>query len=318
MIKACQNANNDLIKAGQGSDISFLSGLFIDNLRSYRDNPGFARCPRGTLHLRMQSKFIKSNGGKIDMRKIIILAAMLVLLALFPASSAFAGSFSGHAVFYVGQYSYTIAEKTYYMPATTINKGGRVFVPVRYLAVALDIPENKIIWNPFTRTVIMKGNGIDVVMTEGGKTIYVGGKAKKIDVAPFIYKDRVYLPARYLAEAFGLQVVWDDRLQAVIVGTPGLLPQKPAGLELRNIVETLRQYLSEQKGLPIYAIVLRSAEAVNWPDTSLGCPEPGKMYAQVITPGYRIVLSSGKTDFAFHTDKNGHFVLAKNQSGRAI
>ena len=31
------------------------------------------------------------------------------------------------------------------------------------------------------------------------------------------------------------------------------------------------------------------AEAVEWPDGSLGCPELGVMYIQVITPGYQVV-----------------------------
>ncbi|MBP6962780.1 MAG: hypothetical protein KBC96_00065 [Armatimonadetes bacterium] len=31
---------------------------------------------------------------------------------------------------------------------------------------------------------------------------------------------------------------------------------------------------------------------ITWPDASLGIPEPGKMYAQVLTPGYRIILEA--------------------------
>jgi hypothetical protein len=34
-------------------------------------------------------------------------------------------------------------------------------------------------------------------------------------------------------------------------------------------------------------------EEVTWPDASLGCPEPGKMYAQVLVPGYRVTRPSG-------------------------
>ena len=33
------------------------------------------------------------------------------------------------------------------------------------------------------------------------------------------------------------------------------------------------------------------AERVTWPDASLGCPEAGKFYAQVLTPGVWLVLS---------------------------
>ena len=42
-------------------------------------------------------------------------------------------------------------------------------------------------------------------------------------------------------------------------------------------------------------------EAVEWSDASLGCPKAGMMYAQVITPGYKIVLESGGRTFNFHS-----------------
>lgn len=43
-------------------------------------------------------------------------------------------------------------------------------------------------------------------------------------------------------------------------------------------------------------IKIVKVENVDWPDPSLGLPEPGRFYAQVITPGQRILLSyAGKT-----------------------
>jgi hypothetical protein len=43
-------------------------------------------------------------------------------------------------------------------------------------------------------------------------------------------------------------------------------------------------------------ITVMEATPVDWPDASLGCPEPGKMYAQMITSGHRVRLSAeGKT-----------------------
>lgn len=47
-----------------------------------------------------------------------------------------------------------------------------------------------------------------------------------------------------------------------------------------------------------------SVEGVDWSDSSLGCPKAGMMYAQVITPGYRIVLESGGRTYEFHTTQN--------------
>ena len=48
-------------------------------------------------------------------------------------------------------------------------------------------------------------------------------------------------------------------------------------------------------------ITVISTEEVEWGDTSLGCPEPDGMYAQVITPGYFIVLESGGSTYDYHS-----------------
>lgn len=41
---------------------------------------------------------------------------------------------------------------------------------------------------------------------------------------------------------------------------------------------------------------LKSATSATWPDSALGCPEKGHMYAQVVTRGWAIVLEvEGKT-----------------------
>jgi hypothetical protein len=52
-------------------------------------------------------------------------------------------------------------------------------------------------------------------------------------------------------------------------------------------------------------------EAVDWSDTSLGCPEPGMAYAQVITPGYLIVLGAAGQTYEYHTDEHSSVVLCR-------
>ncbi|MCX7707861.1 MAG: hypothetical protein N2204_07620 [Anaerolineae bacterium] len=66
--------------------------------------------------------------------------------------------------------------------------------------------------------------------------------------------------------------------------------------------------LAGRLGIPESAITVRAVEAVEWPDASLGCPRPGMMYAQVITPGYRIVLEAGGRTYDYHTSQS-HAVL---------
>jgi len=47
-------------------------------------------------------------------------------------------------------------------------------------------------------------------------------------------------------------------------------------------------------------IAVQSVEATEFPDASLGVPEPGKVYAQVITPGYVVRLAVNGTVYEYH------------------
>ncbi len=62
-----------------------------------------------------------------------------------------------------------------------------------------------------------------------------------------------------------------------------------------------KEDLAQRLGIPADDITTRSVEAVNWPDASLGCPQPDMMYAQVVTPGYRIVLEARGQAYTYHT-----------------
>ena len=55
-------------------------------------------------------------------------------------------------------------------------------------------------------------------------------------------------------------------------------------------------------------------EARQWGDRSLGCPRQGVLYAQIVTPGYLIVLSSGSRRLEYHTDDRGMAVFCQEQS----
>lgn len=47
---------------------------------------------------------------------------------------------------------------------------------------------------------------------------------------------------------------------------------------------------SEEMDIPISQVSVVSVRPVNWPDSSIGCPQPGQAYAQVITPGHKIAV----------------------------
>ena len=53
-------------------------------------------------------------------------------------------------------------------------------------------------------------------------------------------------------------------------------------------------------GVTAADITVVSVEEVTWRDASLGCPRKGFDYAQVLTPGIRIVLAVDGTEYRYH------------------
>jgi hypothetical protein len=46
----------------------------------------------------------------------------------------------------------------------------------------------------------------------------------------------------------------------------------------------------------------------------LGCPQKGMAYAEVLTPGYLILLEYGGTTYEYHASQGGTVVTCKNPS----
>ena len=90
--------------------------------------------------------------------------------------------------------------------------------------------------------------------------------------------------------------------------TPQATEVKPPA-KAEHVVQLARQDLAQKLGLATDAIQLVSVEMVEWSDTSLGCPQPGMMYAQVITPGFRIILAAKDQTYEYHTDMDRFVVL---------
>ncbi len=79
--------------------------------------------------------------------------------------------------------------------------------------------------------------------------------------------------------------------------------------EAQAAVEAARQNLARSLGVPAQSLTLVRVEAVEWPNSALGCPAPGRVYLQVITPGFRIVFNHSGTHYELHTDAPGRVVV---------
>jgi hypothetical protein len=80
------------------------------------------------------------------------------------------------------------------------------------------------------------------------------------------------------------------------------------------IVQVVLADAASRLGVPIDQLVVVSAEATEWSDSSLGCPREGEFYAQVITPGYQIILEGAGQQLDYRTDTNGNFLVCEGAS----
>lgn len=83
------------------------------------------------------------------------------------------------------------------------------------------------------------------------------------------------------------------------IGGRGATPQDGSDRAVASALRDLRTRLSVPEG----DIQVTRVEAREWSDTSLGCPESGKVYAQVITPGFLVVLQAAGKTYEYHSDR---------------
>ncbi len=82
--------------------------------------------------------------------------------------------------------------------------------------------------------------------------------------------------------------------------------QPPEGISLDEYMDLYflaRDDLAERFNFNPLTIKISDIEKVEWSDSSLGNPEPGMFYTQVITPGSRLVLESNGATHTYHTSE---------------
>jgi hypothetical protein len=96
--------------------------------------------------------------------------------------------------------------------------------------------------------------------------------------------------------------------------TPTLAaPDLELSAEADRVVQLAKEDLAQRLGIARESIQLVSMEAEEWPDASLGCPQPGETYAQVITPGLRVRLVAQEQVYEYHTDAGQFAVLCQEE-----
>ena len=119
-----------------------------------------------------------------------------------------------------------------------------------------------------------------------------------------------------------------DKPAPPIKATPPRLPERvpssapPEGKLVTaevppDLIEKMRADLAQRVGIKASAAKVTRAESIEWPNGAMGCPEPGKMYTQMIVPGYVVELEHEGKTYSYRAAKTGYFALCdRGQSAK--
>lgn len=82
----------------------------------------------------------------------------------------------------------------------------------------------------------------------------------------------------------------------------------PAALREAPEVIAAIEAAAQAEGVQTDEVSLLDVNEVTWPDSGLGCGEPGVSYLQVLTPGYRVVVWAGGRRVIYHTTRGAEAV----------
>ena len=81
-----------------------------------------------------------------------------------------------------------------------------------------------------------------------------------------------------------------------------------------QLAELAAATLAEAIDVPLTRIKVESIRPVEWRDGSLGCPQPDQSYAQVLTPGHRILLRVDTRVYTVHEANGRAFVCQRKKA----
>ena len=93
---------------------------------------------------------------------------------------------------------------------------GRVLVPMRATFQALGAAVN---WDDRQQVVTAVRGGRRVSLTIGSTTAMVNGKRTVLDVAPAVFQGLVFVPLRFVSEALGDDVRWDQAAHRITIAS---------------------------------------------------------------------------------------------------
>lgn len=104
-----------------------------------------------------------------------------------------------------------------YSDQTPYIENNRTFVPTRFIAEALNIDE--IYWDENTKTAVLKKDNMTIQLPFQSTRAYINESPYDLDAPINIIDGRIYVPIRFVSEAFDCDVNWDPNNYKIDINT---------------------------------------------------------------------------------------------------
>ena len=203
---------------------------------------------------------------------------------------------------------------------------GRIMVPIRAIFEAMGA---QVTWDNATSTAVCTKGDTIVKMTVGSKEMYIGSELLTMDVSPAVIDGRTLAPARYVAEAFGANVQWNQDANTVVITSTypaeesrtlfamdgrTLSVPKSQVQEYLNVgwyenyedtVQTL--YAADGRTVSVYKAEVPSYLAVGWYETSYEAKAAAEAAARASYSSSSSSSSSGSSSSAYNPGSDGYY-----------
>jgi N-acetylmuramoyl-L-alanine amidase len=151
---------------------------------------------------------LKVWGEGLIMIRLVRKIFLIMILTMLGAAVSYAGSDSIQV---------NLDGKDIVSDSPPVIVDGRTLIPARALFEAMGGTVN---WNGPVREVTANVGDVNIKLTIDSRKAYINETEKALDVPARIIKDRTMIPVRFVTEAAGCQVSWDDKNRIVSIVSP--------------------------------------------------------------------------------------------------
>jgi len=168
---------------------------------------------------------------------------------------------------------------------------GRILVPLRGIFERLGA---KVLFDAEAQTVTATRQAVTIILRLGSREARVGDRIVTLDVPPLALRGRTFVPLRFVSEALGARVDWDERTRTVLIYSVAPRPSPtPAALTIEGTllrVEADLGRLHVLQGTLLHVLTVTAETAILRREMATGAG--GSVNIRELRPGDHVIVAA--------------------------